>query len=203
MLPKEAPLPTPSNLPFQSARGGSHTSNRISDSRVGLTIPVMRQNGTDTVTVFPVSWPPSIVTVNGGCTNSAEFTDHGCFPAPASAAHAFLSGPFVLASDWAQVAAPRNMKATPIKVTHLMRGVCPFFSNLLRKLYQPPLCLSDTSMYEKLMDTGWCYSYFLLCSSIGRGCTQPLFSNHRLDSPGFCIVFLATISARNQHKNVA
>jgi len=29
----------------------------MSDSRVGLTVPMTRQNGTDTVTFFPVSWP--------------------------------------------------------------------------------------------------------------------------------------------------
>src|SRR5215469_9330481 len=120
MFPKEAPLPTPSNLPFQTALGGSHTSNRISDSRVGLTVPMTRQNGTDTVTFFPVSWPPLIVTVKGGCTNSAEFTDQGCFRAPASAAQAFVSVTFVLALDCGQDPALRNMKATPITVAHLM-----------------------------------------------------------------------------------
>jgi len=66
--------------------------------------------------------------------NSAEFTDHGCFRAPASAAHAFVSGPFVLASDWAQAAAPRNMKTMLIKVAHLMRGVCPLVPGSVKHL---------------------------------------------------------------------
>jgi hypothetical protein len=61
-----------------------------------------------------------MVAVNGGYTNSAEFTDQECLPAPAKEAHAFVSGSFVLALDWAQEATLRNMKAIPIKVVPLM-----------------------------------------------------------------------------------
>src|ERR1017187_733987 len=102
MVPNEAPLPTPSNLPFQSARGGSHNSNRMSDSGVGLTVPTTRQNGTDTVTLFhPSCGPTATYAVNGGCTNPAEFTDQGSFPSPARAAQAFASEPVASSLDCA------------------------------------------------------------------------------------------------------
>src|ERR1700722_1212056 len=102
MVPNEAPLPTPSNLPFQFARGGNHNSNRMSDSGVGLTVPTTRQNGTDTVTLFHRSRaPPATYAVNGGCTNPAEFTDQGSLPSPARTAHVFASEPVVSSLDCA------------------------------------------------------------------------------------------------------
>src|ERR1700690_1943604 len=92
MVPSEAPLPTPSNLPFQPARGGNHNSNRMSDSGVGLTVPTTRQNGTDTVTLFHLSrGPTATYAVNGGCTKPAEFTDQGRLRSPARAAQPFAS----------------------------------------------------------------------------------------------------------------
>jgi hypothetical protein len=60
-----------------------------------------------------------------------------------------------------------------------------------------------TFIREKLVDSGGYSCQFLFWSSIACGCTQPLFSNHRFCGPGFCVVLLAIISARNQDKNVA
>src|SRR4051812_2109742 len=44
MTPAHPPFPTPANFPFQLSRG-SQTSNRMSDSGVGLIVPATRQNG--------------------------------------------------------------------------------------------------------------------------------------------------------------
>jgi len=76
-------------------------------------------------------------------------------------------------------------------------------TNLLQNSIRRLFALSGKSMSEKLPDTGGCSSCMLVSSPIRRDSTQPLFSNHRLCSPGFRIVFLAIISARNHHKNVA
>src|SRR3954465_2800071 len=44
MTPAHPPFPTSANLPFQLSTG-SQTSNRMSDSGVGLIVPATRQNG--------------------------------------------------------------------------------------------------------------------------------------------------------------
>src|ERR1700739_4050633 len=115
MVPKEPPLPTPSNLPFQAAGGGNHNSNRMSDLCVAFTAPMMRQNGTATVTFFQLSRGPTATdAVNGGCTNSAEFTDHGGFPSSARAAHALTSESVAL--SFAPKAVMNNKKSKEIKI---------------------------------------------------------------------------------------
>src|SRR5580692_5953587 len=117
MVPNDPPLPTPSNLPFQSAPGGNHNSNRMSDSGVGLTVPMTRQNGTATVTFFQLSRGPTVTnTVSGGCTSSAEVTDQGSFPSPTRAAHAFTSEPFALSLDCAHRAVLNNRKSERLKI---------------------------------------------------------------------------------------
>src|SRR4051794_26873914 len=51
MTPAHPPFPTPANLPFQLSRG-SQTSNRMSDSGVGLIVPATRQKGGRLFIVF-------------------------------------------------------------------------------------------------------------------------------------------------------
>src|SRR3954465_3907263 len=61
MTPAHPPFPTPANFPFQLSRG-SQTSNRMSDSGVGLIVPAIRQNGGRLFIAFgdprPVNEPP-------------------------------------------------------------------------------------------------------------------------------------------------
>ena len=82
--PSKLPLPTPSNLEFQSALGGNHNSKWISESVVGLIVLVTRQNGTLTVIFGPAV--PRANVLNGCRINCAESTGP---PEPANAAHAF------------------------------------------------------------------------------------------------------------------
>src|SRR5271170_1559498 len=90
MVPREAPLPTPANLPFQSWRRGNHNSKSISDLAFSVTLPVTRQNGVSTL-ILP--WAPRrAAMLNGGCTNSADLIDHRGLPAPARLAQSVSSG---------------------------------------------------------------------------------------------------------------
>ena len=60
MVPAHPPLPTPANLPFHFS-SGSHTSNRICDSALGVMTPATRQNGGRLATGAPaggVNDPP-------------------------------------------------------------------------------------------------------------------------------------------------
>src|SRR5271156_2989389 len=90
MVPREAPLPTPANLPFQSWRRGNHNSKSISDLAFSVILPVTRQNGVSTL-ILP--WVPRrAAMLNGGCTNSADLIDHRGLPAPGRVAEFCLSG---------------------------------------------------------------------------------------------------------------
>src|SRR3954468_14717641 len=51
MTPAHPPFPTSANFPFQLSKG-SQTSNRMSDSGVGLIVPATRQNGGRLLIVF-------------------------------------------------------------------------------------------------------------------------------------------------------
>src|SRR6516225_8296724 len=93
IAPSKLPLPTPSNLEFQSAWGGNHNSKWISESVVGLIVPVTRQNGTLTVIFGPAV--PRANVLNGGRTNSADCIDNGLSTPSTNAAHVFWSEPLV------------------------------------------------------------------------------------------------------------
>jgi hypothetical protein len=90
MVPREAPLPTPANFPFQSWRRGIHNSKSISDPAFSVTLPITRQNGLSTLIL--TCEPRCIGMLNGGCTNSADLIDQRVLPPPVRVVQAVPSG---------------------------------------------------------------------------------------------------------------
>src|SRR5262245_57999262 len=64
MFPFQPPLPTASNLPFQFAVAGIHTSIFMSDSVVGFSVAAIRQNAGRSAYCAPPPRPPPPAGVN-------------------------------------------------------------------------------------------------------------------------------------------
>src|SRR5215813_6414670 len=64
MFPFQPPLPTASNLPFQFAVAGIHTSILMSESAVGFSVAAIRQNDGRSAYCAPPPRPPPPAGVN-------------------------------------------------------------------------------------------------------------------------------------------